>query len=74
MSQYRTAAEQGNADAQFHLGWCLEHGQGIEKDESEAVRWYRKAAEQGHPDAQYLLGCCIEFGKDVIQCLCKGTI
>ena len=34
---YRVAADQGNASARFHLGFCYEVGKGIEKDLKEAV-------------------------------------
>ena len=55
-NEYRKAAEQGNADAQYNLGLCYEVGSGVPKDEVEAVKWYRKAAEQGYAEAQSNLG------------------
>ncbi len=54
--EYRKAAEQNNATAQFKLGLCYEKGLGIEKDKKTAVHWYRKAAEQNHLSAQINLG------------------
>ena len=62
---YREAAEQGHADAQYHLGICYYWGHGVDASETEAVKWYRKAAEQGHADAQYRLGFCYEYGRGV---------
>lgn len=57
MAPDRKAAEQGNARAQFNLGWCLEKGTGgVAKDEKAAVEWYRKAAEQGYAEAHLTLG------------------
>ena len=50
--EYRKAAEQGDANAQYNLGVCYEKGEGVKKDLSQAVQWYRKAAEQGMPGAQ----------------------
>jgi hypothetical protein len=44
-----------------------DEGQGIPKDDSEAVKWYRKAAEQGHADAQYNLGVMYYKGQGVPQ-------
>ena len=41
------AAEQGHDVAQAELGRLYAEGVGIEKDETEAVKWYRMAAEQG---------------------------
>ncbi|MBQ0066650.1 MAG: SEL1-like repeat protein [Phascolarctobacterium sp.] len=45
----RRAAENGNIEAQCHLGQCYYEGvgYGIEKDYEQAVKWLRKAAEQG---------------------------
>ena len=43
---YRKAAEQNLAKAQYNLGVCYAHGEGVVKDQVEAVKWYRKAAEQ----------------------------
>ncbi|MBF0159905.1 MAG: SEL1-like repeat protein [Magnetococcales bacterium] len=39
-------------------------GQGIARDESEAMQWYRLAAEQGHADAQNRLGLLYRDGKN----------
>ena len=56
-SKLRKAAEQGDAKAQYELGWCYSTGEdGITKSDAEAVKWYRKAAEQGHAVAQFKLG------------------
>ena len=33
-----------------------ENGNGVVKDEVEAVRYYKMAADQGHVDAQFMLG------------------
>ena len=49
------AAEQGNAQAQFNLGWMYANGEGVRQDPVQAVQWYRKAAEQGLGNAQYNL-------------------
>ena len=52
---FRKAAEQGHADAQYHLGWCYRKGEGVPQDTAEAVKWWRKAARQGNFRAQYWL-------------------
>jgi len=71
VEQYQKAAEQGDAEAQYHLGYCYEYGKGIAKDETQAVYWYKKAAEQGDADAQLDLGMCYNNGtgiaKDEVQ-------
>ena len=52
---FRLAADQGDVDGQFKLGWCYKEGIGVAKDEVEAVKWFRLAAAGGHSEArQYL--------------------
>jgi TPR repeat protein len=63
--EYRKAADQGDAEAQYNLGLCYGVGSGVPKDEVEAVKWYRKAAEQGNAEAQSDLGNCYAHGTGV---------
>ena len=49
---YLKAAEQGHAEAQYHLGYSYEHGEGVPADLEQAKTWYRKAAAQGEENAQ----------------------
>ena len=44
------------------VGKCLETGDGVNKDQAEAVKWYRMAAEQGVADAAFELAKCYRFG------------
>lgn len=43
------------------------HGEGVEHDQVEAVKWYRMAAEQGDATAQNNLGDAYHLGKGVEQ-------
>jgi TPR repeat protein len=43
-------------DPQFYLGFMNEYGQGVSRNDAEAIRWYRKAADQDHALAQFRLG------------------
>ena len=61
----RQAAEQGDAEAQYALGFMYATGEGVSKDEPEAVRWYRLAADQGYASAQYFLGVMYADGRGV---------
>ena len=42
-------------------------GQGVARDDAEAVRWYLKAAEQGIAVAQSNLGTMYRLGQGVAQ-------
>src|SRR5208283_12776 len=61
------AAVQNNAPAQHNLGFCYASGQGVAKDEAEAVKWYRKAADQNYAAAQNNLGVCYANGNGVTK-------
>jgi len=52
---WRTAAEMGDAEAQFELACCYEKGIGVEQSETEMIKWYGESAEQGNEKAQKLL-------------------
>jgi TPR repeat protein len=64
---YRKAADQGYAQAQHTLGIFYAEGDGVAKDQVEALKWYRKAADQGYAAAQYTLGICYAEGDDVVK-------
>ena len=65
--KYKPKAEKGDASAQFNLGRCYFYGQGVAKDEVEAVKWYRKAADQGNARGQSTLGFCYANGTGVAK-------
>lgn len=50
---YRRAAAEGNPLAQCVIGLRLMAGQGIAKDEQEALFWLMLSAEKGLPEAQH---------------------
>jgi TPR repeat protein len=63
----KTAAEQGDLDAQFQLGWKYLTGDGLPQSFIQAAQWFRTAAELGQLDAQYQLGLRYEQGEGVRQ-------
>ena len=69
---YRKAADQGNADAQYNLGFAYDGGQGIPEDKAKAAKWYRKAADQGNALAQTELGYACEKGAGLPQDYIQG--
>jgi uncharacterized protein len=60
-------AEGGDIVAQSYIGYMLSQGQGVAKNEKEAIRWYEKAALKGDSDAQYNLGSMYETGRGTKQ-------
>ena len=67
-------AEQGNANAQFTLGQKYEQGDGVPKNDQQAIKWYRKAAEQDDCDAQFSLARLYEEGTKTIPQSYKQAI
>ena len=65
--QLRLDAQQGDATAQFNLGWMYAKGEGVPQDDREAAQWFRLAADQGHATAQFNLGVMYANGQGVPQ-------
>ena len=65
LAGFQNYAAQGNAAAQFNLGLMYANGEGVPKDDAEAVRWYRLAAEQGDAAAQFNRGFMYANGEGV---------
>ena len=63
----RSGPRQGHASAQFNLGLMYANGEGVLKDDAEAVRWYRLAADQGLAGAQLILGVKYANGAGVLK-------
>ena len=58
-------ADQGAAWAQTFLGFMYAYGEGVPKDDAQAVKWYRLAADQGDAMAQAALGLMYANGEGV---------
>ena len=67
LSLLQKAADAGNADAMFNLGWTYENRWAIDQDLGKAREWYQKAADAGNANAMYYLGVLYEDGKGVTQ-------
>jgi len=48
-------AQQGNAEAQYAVGYLYHYGYGLPRNEKEATRWITTAAALGYPKAQEAL-------------------
>ena len=67
LAKLRAKAEAGDAHAQWSLGFAYRTGEGVVKDQEEALTWYRKAADQGHAAAQCSLGLAYYKGEGVAK-------
>lgn len=63
--QYRQAAEQGSAAAQYKLGMMFLRGEGNSRNGEKAAKWIRLAAAQGDAEAQNILGEMYNLGDGV---------
>lgn len=59
---YRLAAERGEAESQYDLGFMLLLGEGGPKNVDEGLQWLERAAAQGNSAAFKLLADCYETG------------
>lgn len=71
--KYLKAAEQGDVQAQFRIGFMYSRGlSSLEKDDALAAEWYEKSAKQGYSLALFYLGGAYSAGKGVEQDLIKS--
>jgi TPR repeat protein len=61
------SAEQGEPEAQNHLGWIYRQGIGVDEHDKISFKWYKKAADQGHYSAEFSVGEFYEYGSVVKQ-------
>ncbi len=62
-----TLAEAGNVPAQSAIGLMYAAGQGVVRNDAEAVRFLQQAAAAGDPEAQHNLGFMYATGRGVEQ-------
>jgi TPR repeat protein len=59
------AAESGDPEAQYKLGFAYDKGKGVDRNAEKSVYWLTKAAEQGHVTSQVRLGVIYFRGEEV---------
>ena len=67
VTPFEKAAYEGDAKAQWLLGFLYREGKGVRQDYTKAREWFEKAAAQGDAEAQCGLGFLYYEGKGVIQ-------
>ena len=56
LQKYLAKAQAGDVDAQYNIGTMYYHGEGVERDHDQALKWFHLAAEQSDAEAQFNLG------------------
>jgi len=59
LNGFKALAEKGDVKAQEQLGQMYQNGEGIAKDEAQAVAWFRKATEQRNAQWQNLVAAFV---------------
>jgi len=75
LARYRAAAEGegeeegggASAAAQFNLAMCYRRGEGVSKDDAQALRWFLRAAGQGLALGQTQVGFSYYLGEGVAK-------
>jgi TPR repeat protein len=67
LALFQKAADRGDALAEAWLGWMYQNGNGVTRDNGQALNWYRKAADQNNTFAQHNLGFMYHGGQGVQQ-------
>lgn len=63
--EWKVTAEQGDPKSQYNLALMYDNGDGVMRNNAEAVKWYRKLAEQGLAAGQNGLGTMYTEGRGV---------
>ena len=72
LADLRKLADEGDADARWQMGVRCHNGDGVPRDDAQAMQWFLRAAEQGHVTAQATLGAYYWAGRGVPQDLSKA--
>jgi TPR repeat protein len=67
LAEWTPLAEQGDADAQYNLGYMYAVGEGVLENYRTSAKWFTLAAEQGLADAQVRLALMFAMGKGVLE-------
>ena len=66
---YCVAARDGNAEAQYSLGWMYANGRGVPHDEAIAASFFALAARSGHVYAERMLARVGEMRGELPDCM-----
>lgn len=63
LSKLRAEAAQGDREKQYDLAMRYVAGDGVARNEKQAIKWLEKAARMGHVQSQYALGVVYQEGE-----------
>ncbi|MCW8918391.1 MAG: SH3 domain-containing protein [Gammaproteobacteria bacterium] len=64
---WRPRAEEGDANAQYGIGWMYHNGYGLAINDEKASDWWGRASSQGHIDATFALGMLYGLGEGAVR-------
>jgi TPR repeat protein len=73
LEEFRAAAKNGDAEAQYYLGRMYLMADGVPSDYKQAADFFRKAAAHGNANAQFYLGVLNYLGEGVPQDYSKAV-
>jgi TPR repeat protein len=73
-ARWKKLAAEGDATGQYNYGYCLQYGEGVDRDLSEAARYYKMAADQGLAIAQNNYAFCLQEGEGVDKNLSEAAV
>ena len=74
LPELQQLAATGDADAQWQMGVRYHNGEGVARDDTQAVQWFQLAAEHGNLAAQGALGAYYWRGRGVPADLSRAYI
>ena len=63
----RPHADNGDADAQYNIGWMYLNGYGLAINDSLAMEWWQRASAQGHIDANFSIAMLYSLGEGQVR-------
>jgi TPR repeat protein len=74
MEEFKPLADQGEAQAQYFVGFFYYRGYGVPVDNASAADWFRKAATQRDSRSAFYLGKMYEKGEGVERDLTQAHL
>lgn len=63
----RSYAEDGDAEAQYNIGWMYLNGYGLAINDSLALEWWQRASDQGYVDATFSMAMLYSLGDGEVK-------